>query len=207
MYEQVTQSLRTAYDRQVEERDTKALPHWKVAERTRFLALLQSEHKAQLLDIGAGTGVHGQFFHAQGLIVTCTDLSPRMVEACQAKGLTAFVMDFLHLDFLPQTFEAIFALNCLLHVPRQDLPTVLRGVRDLLQPDGLFYWGQYGGRDREGTWAEDQYEPKRFFSLLSDGSLRRVGSEFFTLVDFTAIPLGEAGGGGQHFQGTIWRRS
>ncbi len=207
MYEDVIRSLRAAYDRQVEERERRALPEWKAAERARFLRLLQNEQKTRLVDIGAGTGVHGQFFQSQGLTVTCTDVSPQMVEACRAKGLTSFVMDFLSLDFPPQSFDAVFAMNSLLHVPRSDLPRVLGGLRDLLQPGGLFYWGQYGGSDHEGVWLEDQYEPKRFFSLLADDSLRRAASEFFALVQFEAIPLDHAGGGGEHFQATIWRRS
>ncbi len=207
MYEDVIRSLRAAYDRQVEERERRVLPEWKAAERVRVLRLLQDEQKTRLLDIGAGTGVHGQFFQSQGLTVTCTDVSPQMVQACRAKGLTAFAMDFLSLGFPPESFDAIFAMNSLLHVPRADLPRILGDLRDLLQPGGLFYWGQYGGSDREGVWPEDQYEPKRFFSLLADDSLRRVASEVFELVQFEAIPLDHTGAGGEHFQGTIWRRS
>ena len=67
-----------------------------------------------------------------------------MVERCRAKGIEAHVMDFLHLDFPAGSFDAVFAMNCLLHVPNQDLPAVLAAVRSI-RPGGLFFVGVYGG--------------------------------------------------------------
>lgn len=60
------------------------------------------------------------------LQVVATDLSPAMVGFCRQKGLDAHVMDFLHLDFPAGSFDAVYALNCLLHVPNADLPECWR---------------------------------------------------------------------------------
>jgi cyclopropane fatty-acyl-phospholipid synthase-like methyltransferase len=90
MYNQVINDLRKAYDQKVEERDSKSPDAWKIEERQRFLTLLQAEGKSTLLEIGAGTGIHGKFFQENGLDVICTDLSPEMVQCCRAKGLTAY---------------------------------------------------------------------------------------------------------------------
>jgi SAM-dependent methyltransferase len=205
MYDQVMDDLRYSYDRMAEERDQKEIASWKIEERNRFLSLLQREGKKKLLEIGAGTGIHGKVFHDTGLDVVCTDLSPEMVRLCQEKGLTAYVMDFLSLDFRACSFDAIYALNCLLHVPKQDLPNVLKVIQDLLRPGGLFYLGQYGGLEREGTWREDHYEPKRFFSFLSDDQIKETTTEFFQLLCFRQIPLqGEVG---FHFQSLMLRRN
>src|SRR5687767_2691104 len=116
-YAEVTDALRIAYDGRAAVRDTGRISPWKVEERNRFLALLQQEGRHSLLEVGAGTGVHGQFFQEQGLEVVCTDLAPEHVRICREKGLTAHVMDFLSLDFGGRTFDAVFAMNCLLHVP------------------------------------------------------------------------------------------
>src|SRR5690606_27119632 len=104
----------------------------------------------------------------QGLDVTCTDLSPEMVALCRAKGLHAHVMDFLHLDFPPASFDAVFALNCLLHVPGADLDRVLTEIHRMLRPSGLFFYGVYGGWSFEGVWPDDQHDPKRFFVFYPD---------------------------------------
>lgn len=205
MYDQVISDLRQSYDGMAEERDKKEIASWKIEERCQFLSLLQNEGKKNLLEIGAGTGAHGEFFQDNGLEVVCTDLSPEMVKLCREKGLTAHVMDFLNLDFPDGSFDAIYALNCLLHVPRKDLPSVLKVLQALLKPGGLLYLGQYGGLEREGTWPEDHYEPKRFFSFLSDDQIKEIAAEFFQLLYFKQIPL--EGETDFHFQSMILRRN
>ena len=202
-YRQVIDDLRQSYDRQAEERDKRAISAWKIEERARFLSLLQAERKRTLLEIGAGTGWHGKFFQESGLSVVCTDLSPENVRLCRAKGLTAYAMDFLRLDFPEGSFDAVFALNCLIHVPRQDLPRVLGAIRSVLKPGGLFYLGMYGGKEHQGVWPQDWYEPKRFFCFHTDDQIRRITSEFFEVLRFKRIALDEDD---FHFQSLILRR-
>ncbi len=205
MYERIINDLRTSYDRKAEERDQYEASGWKQDERQRFLSLLREEGKHLLLDAGAGTGLHGKFFHDQGMKVICTDLSYENVRRCREKGLAAGVMDFLNLGFEDETFEAIFAMNSLLHVPKIDLPRVLQSLRSKLIIKGLFYWGQYGGIEHEGTWPEDDYEPKRFFSLLLDDQIRDFSESYFEVISFTTIGL-ESGDEG-NYQSLILRRT
>jgi len=175
---------------------------WKQAERTAFLDTLHREAKRTLLEIGAGTGVHGRFFADAGLAVVCTDLSPAMVEHCRSQGLEAYNQDFLHLD-LGRSFAAAFAMNCLLHVPRPELPAALAAVRSTLEPGGLFYLGQYGGVVRDGPWEGDSYEPKRYFSWLPDEELLEFAREHFEVESFTAVDVGMDDG--IHFQSLLLR--
>jgi len=209
MYNEVITNLRQAYDLKAEERDQMELSSWKIEERDHFLSHLQyeglqEEGKKDLLEIGAGTGMMSKFFQDSGLNVICTDLSLENVKLCQAKGLTAYVMDFLHLDFPNGSFDAIYALNCLLHVPKRDLPRVLKVIRALLKPRGLFYMGLHGGREHEGTWEDDEYEPKRFYANYSDEQIRRIVTKHFDLLYFKTIPTGSDTD--LHFQSMILRR-
>lgn len=187
MYSQIIDNLRSAYDQKVEERDGKSIAHWKERERDHFLAALRNEGKRTLLEIGAGTGKYGRFFQDQGLDVVVTDLSPAMVKACRNKGLDARVMDFLNLDFPANTFDAVFALNTLLHVPKNDFAGVLRAVKRVLKQDGLFYLGQYGGQDFEGVHPDDHYRPQRFFSHFADESMKKAVSQEFDIIYFEAV--------------------
>jgi SAM-dependent methyltransferase len=168
-YQQIITTLRLSYNREkAERRDQTDKDSWKVAERQQFLSLLQQENKSTLLEVGAGTGNDSLFFQDNGIDVICTDLSPDMVNFCLAKGLKAYVMDFLSLDFRAGSFDAIYALNCLLHVPTDDLPAVLRKLQELLRPDGLFFLGVYGGFEQEGTHEQDEHNPPRFFAHHTD---------------------------------------
>ena len=203
MCEQIRDDLRVAYDANAAARDGAAISDWKAEERGRFLAQLKKEKKTRLLEIGAGPGRDGVFFRENGLSVVCTDLSPAMVDLCRNKGLEAHVMDLLDLDFPAQSFEGVFALNCLLHVPKSEIRAVLAAIRDLLEPSGIFYMGVYGGKDFEGIWQYDHHEPKRFFALYTDRGMRALVSEFFELFYFRRIGL--EGLGTVHFQSMMLR--
>jgi SAM-dependent methyltransferase len=202
-YDEVIEGLRRSYDGKVDERDAHGVEPWKDAERARYLALLAAEQRNTLVDIGAATGIHAEYFRAAGLRVTCVDLSPAMVERCTEKGFPAFRQDVLHLD-LPQRFAAAFAMNSLLHIPPGDLRAALEGIRAVLEPGGLFSLGQYGGVAFEGTWLDDFYEPKRYFSRLTDERLCAIAAEVFEIVDFRPVDIGATNDFG-HFQALVLR--
>ena len=204
-YQQVITHLQRAYSREsASGRDQAGKEDWKMAERQQFLELLKREGKKTLLEIGAGTGTDGLFFQKSGMRVVCTDLSPAMVELCREKGLEAYVMDFLNLDFPPASFEAMYALNCLLHVPTNDLPAVLEKLRSLLCPGGLFFLGVYGGNEEEGVREDDWHQPPRFFAHHTDAFMKRAIAPFFAIISFKTIPLENRA---WHFQSIVLRRS
>lgn len=203
-YEEVITSLRAIYTREAEEREKRESPSWRSEERAHFLSLLQKEGKEKFLEIGAGTGKDSKFFHDNGLQVVCTDLTLEMVRLCREKGLAAHVMDFLNLDFPASSFDGVYAINCLLHVPKKDLPRVLEKIHSLMMPRGLFFFGVFGGFEFEGVWQDDKHEPKRFFSFFPDEQIQNVATKLFKLEYFRAIDLSEPTN--LHFQSMILRR-
>ena len=184
----VKAQLITAYDRQAGERDAATRQPWKIQERDEFLQIIQKRKLHRLLEIGAGPGHDAKFFQDSGLEVTCIDLSPNMVALCKDKGLDAHVMDYSQITFPDQSFDAIWALNSLLHVPKTELLNVLAGIQRILRPDGLFYMGVYGRHNFEGIWKDDSYEPKRFFSFFEEATLKEILSQFFTILSFKTLP-------------------
>src|SRR4029077_3512257 len=105
-------------------------------------------------------------------------------ERCRAKGLEAYARDFLNLGFEPESFDAVYAMNCLLHVPNADLPEVLRAVRAVLRPGGLFYVGLWGGSSEEGMLPDDRQVPPRFFAFRTDAEIFDYADESFEVIDF-----------------------
>lgn len=202
-YDDVVGPLRQAYDSRAALRDATAKQPWKLAERSAFRQRLGPG--ARLLEVGAGTGQDGAYFAAEGIEVVAADLSPAMVTLCRAKGLEAYVMDFLHLDFPPGSFDAVFAMNCLLHVPNGDLPQVLAAIRAVLRPGGLFYFGVYGGdREFEGVFDADEHVPPRFFAFRSDERLLDFAAGGrFDVVDFHRVDAGND----NRFQSLTLRRA
>jgi SAM-dependent methyltransferase len=191
-YGDVVGSLRAAYDGGAARRDRMDKMPWKLAERAAFVQRLRDQRCTCLLELGAGTGQDSVYFQDHGLEVVATDLSPTMVAYCRDKGVDARVMDFLHLDFPPASFDAV---NCLLHVPNADLPAVLQAIHGLLRPGGLFFLGVYGGQGDEGTAEDDLLDPPRFFSWRTDEQIQRFARQSFDIVDFHVVEHDEI-----HFQ-------
>ncbi|MET9241383.1 class I SAM-dependent methyltransferase [Nonomuraea sp. NPDC003709] len=203
-YDDVIGPLRTAYDDGAERREVSGKAPWKLAEREAFLSRLQGDRRGRLLEVGAGTGQDSAYFQENGLEVVAVDLSPAMVALCREKGIEAHVMDFLSLDFAPCSFDAVYALNCLLHVPNSDLPAVLDTIHTLMRPGGLFFLGVYGGGSvtGEGPFEGDDHHPPRFFSFRSDEQLQEYARKTFEVVDFHIV-----GSDKLRFQSLTLRRS
>jgi SAM-dependent methyltransferase len=198
-YYRVVAGLRQAYGpAAAAERDGREKEAFKADERRRFLDLLRDRGATSLLEAGAGTGHDSLYFQGQGLRVLCTDLSPAMVELCKAKGLDARVADFLGLGVPPASFDAVYALNCLLHVPTPDLPRVLEAISEVLVPGGLFYAGTWGGADEEGPMQDERHPAPRFFAFRSDKSMTEALAERFHVLSFMTVAAD-----GNHFQSFV----
>jgi SAM-dependent methyltransferase len=184
-YGEVIARHRAAYDEKAAAyRDTHSKDHWKVDERAAFLDRLRAAEARTLLEVGCGTGQDSLFFQHEGLAVTAVDLSPAMVGHARAKGVDASVRDVLDLRFAESSFDAVYSLNTLLHVPNADLDAALRAIRAVLVPGGLFYLGVYGGEEEEGIAPDDVHVPARFFSFRSDRQLLRFVQPVFEILDF-----------------------
>lgn len=183
----IRDNLRQAYDKYAQERDSSTIQDWKAKERSSFLLMLKQHSKKRLLEIGAGTGRDGKYFQDNGFEVVCIDLSPAMIELCKQKDLTAYVMDMNHIDFPENSFDAVYSMNSLLHLTKNEFPEILHQINALVRPDGMIYIGIYGGYDHEGIRDKDSYTPKRFFSFFSDEHLEQEVTKVFDILAFNRV--------------------
>ena len=197
-------SLVTTYDNHAAERDERGEDDWRWGLAESFLARLPKP--ARLLEIGAGVGYTARWFADRGVDVVATDLSPAQVERCREKGLEAYARDMYELGFPAETFDAAWAMNCLLHVPNADLFEVLLGIRRALRPGGWFQIGLWGGVDEEGVYEDDFYQPNRFFSFRSDEELSRRVSEVFEIISFEVLDMEDQEDARLHLQSIIAQR-
>lgn len=202
----IKKSLRATYDIYSAERDHAGEPDWRMPIRLEFLDELRARNLGSLLEIGAGPGHTAKWFSDQGIAVVAIDLSPENVARCRAKGLTAYHRDFYDLGFRLESFEAVWAMNCLLHVPNSDLGEVLEGIRDVLAEGGLFFLGLWGGVDDEGLYADDTYDPPRFYSLRSDDTARQMVEDVFSVESFSTLDVEANGDERLHMQFVVARR-
>jgi ubiquinone/menaquinone biosynthesis C-methylase UbiE len=102
----------------------------------------------RVLDLGCGTGVPTAGMLAEsGLEVVGVDVSTEML-ALARRNVPAgrFVaMDVMELDTSLGEFDAVCAFFSLLMLRREDIPRVLRRIRTVLRPGGLFAIGMVEG--------------------------------------------------------------
>ncbi|WP_433750978.1 class I SAM-dependent methyltransferase [Falsibacillus pallidus] len=198
-----TNLLKESYEQKADERSKIHMDQWKIAELNRFIEAAPPKGKLSLLDAGSGPGLQGEYLKENGFDVTCIDLSENMVKICREKGLKAELMDYFHMNLPTESFDLIWSMNSLLHVPKKDFQKVIQNLKSILKPNGLFYLGVYGGEDSEGIWEGDHYEPKRFFSFYKNEDIQHAVKEEFELLDFKVIPMN---GQGPDYQAMILKK-
>jgi SAM-dependent methyltransferase len=152
------------YEAYADQRESNVKSSWKVNLRNEVRYAFKEAGVRKILEIGCGTGQDSRFFMENGFHVTAIDLSPNHVDYCIQKGIDARVMDMYDMEFTEGEFDAVYAMNCLLHVPVRELPGVLKGINRVLKKNGLVFIGNYGG-DTEGRRRFSEQGLARFFSF------------------------------------------
>jgi SAM-dependent methyltransferase len=192
----VQRDLVAFYAGDAAEREHRGLQPHRHRLRRRFIEQLQREGCRKLLELGPGTGHDAAAFLEAGFEVTAVDLSPEHVARCREKGIDARVGDVYALDLPDAGFDAGWTMSTLLHIPNADLDGVLTEIARVLKPGGPIGLGLWGGVDREGVFEGDRAEPKRFFSLRADDTLRVSLERHFTVEAFEVTALD----GEMHYQ-------
>lgn len=123
-------------------------------------ALLRHIHApapARILDFGCGPGRDLAAFRELGHDPVGLEGSPALAAmAREHGGCEVWEQDFLALDLPSGGFDGIFANASLFHVPRQELPRVLRELREALKERGVLFSSNPRGNNEEG-WNRGRY--------------------------------------------------
>jgi len=143
---------------------------------------------ASVLELGCGAGRDSARIAERGFTLDATDGTPAMVRKANERfEIAARVMRFDELD-AEETYDAVWAHACLLHVARADLPGVLASVHTALRENGLHFanykLGIAEGRDPLGRltnlpdeeWLEQTYRAAGF-AILATQRYRGKGAD------------------------------
>ncbi len=110
-----------------------------------------------ILDFGCGPGRDLATFHGLGHEAIGLDGSARLAEmAREYSGCEVWEQDFLALRLPSARFDGVFANATLFHVPRLELPRVLRELHATLKPGGVLFSSNPRGNNEEG-WNRGRY--------------------------------------------------
>ena len=158
--------------------------------RKEFTQFLESLQGKKILDLGCGDGSHALYFKEQGYNVTCIDLSDAMLDLCKQKELHAIKMDIEDLQFSENSFDGIWAVTSLLHVPKQNVPNVLKKLNSILKDKGILYICVKEGQG-EGMKQYKQENLSRFFAWWQLDELLEVLQQHFTVLEHKREVVGE----------------
>lgn len=123
-----------------------------------------------VLDLGCGSGRDAKVLMENNFEVTLLDASSELAELADIyTGVEPLVMDMREIDF-DSVFEGIWACASLLHLPKDDMPDMLRKLCDALKVNGVLYIsvkkGDYEGFRQERFYSD--YEASELEMLLRD---------------------------------------
>ncbi|QGG74123.1 class I SAM-dependent methyltransferase [Pseudomonas syringae] len=111
----------------------------------------------QILDFGCGPGRDLKAFTVMGHVAVGLDGSERFAEMARAEtGCEVLQQNFLELDLPQGRFDGLFANAVLFHIPKQELPRVLRQLHATLKPGGVLFSSNPRGENQEG-WNGERY--------------------------------------------------
>ncbi|MEB0026310.1 methyltransferase domain-containing protein [Pseudomonas sp. MH9.2] len=122
-----------------------------------LLRHIEGEAPWHILDFGCGPGRDLKTFSAMGHSAVGLDGAERFADMARAEtGCEVLQQNFLELDLPAERFDGIFANAVLFHVPRQELPRVLRELHATLKPGGVLFSSNPRGENQEG-WNGSRY--------------------------------------------------
>ena len=87
------------------------------------------------------------------------------------------VMDFYNLDFPEKSFDGFWAAASLLHVPKNEIPEVLKGIKRIIKDNGIgFISLKLKDSLDEGVIKENKRDisTERYFSFYADGEFNKI---------------------------------
>lgn len=150
-----------------------------------FMELLPE--KASVLDIGCAAGRDVSYFTGRGFNVTGIDFSSKMIDQAKRRvpSATFKVLDFESLKY-QNKFDGVWANASLHHVPKKDLPSVLKLIHRALKPKSIFFIKVKKGR-MEGMQREDKFNTviRRYIAFYQNDELK----QFLREAGFTILSL------------------
>ncbi|MBW2268635.1 MAG: class I SAM-dependent methyltransferase [Deltaproteobacteria bacterium] len=155
----------------------------------------------RILDFGCGPGRDLRAFCQRGHEPIGLDgAAPFVRMAREYAGVEVWQQDFLSLRLPDEAFDGVFANASLFHVPRQELPRVLRELHATLRTGGVLFASNPRGQNEE-CWNGDRYGAYHDFESWS----RLVQDAGFEGVDHYYRPAGLPRER-QPWLASIWRR-
>jgi SAM-dependent methyltransferase len=133
-----------------------------------FLDLIPKNGK--ILDVGCGAGRDSGYMSSKKFKIIGLDLSQEMLTIAKqnAPCVEFRLKDIRKLDFCSNSFDGILASCSLIHIPKKDVPNLIRNFYKILKAEGIIYIALQGGASEE-VFIDEPFKPdeKLFLNVIS----------------------------------------
>lgn len=187
---EVEARLAAYYDTEGEARLSRPLDPRRLSARSRFLSSLGNRGRLTVLEIGSGPGRDAAAFLEAGYDYVGIDLSIEHARRCSDRGAPVTVASARQLPFRDASFDVIWTMSTLMHVPERAISTVLSELSRVLRPGGVAAIGVWGGQDSEEELTDTRHPEgrARLFSRRADERWKAMLSGHFILEEFDVWP-------------------
>jgi len=156
----------------------------------KFITLLPS--KAKIIDIGCGSGRDAKIFSDKGIEVLGIDFCSNLIKIAKEHApLAKFkLMDIENISLPDASFHGIWSACSLGHIAKNNLPTHLQKLHQLLIDKGYFYLALKKGQG-EQLERDVRYKGniQKFWSYYEEEELKNILLRAsFKILDFAVIP-------------------
>ena len=178
----VERDLAQYYEQEASLRAERDIDPRRVAARGRFVRDLPAG--AAVLEVGMGPGRDAAAFVDAGFSVCGVDLALAHARFAACTGASPAVASVRALPFATASFDALWSMSTLMHVPNAAIASALSEVRRVLRPGATAAIGVWGGTNVEGHHDADAFDPPRLFSRRTDQRWRDLLSILGDVEEF-----------------------
>jgi ubiquinone/menaquinone biosynthesis C-methylase UbiE len=140
---------------------------------------------AKILDVACGAGRDVQYFMEEGYDPVGIDASKGMINEAKSRVVDGNFkqMDMLNLEFDENSFDAVWCMNSLLHIPKDLVLNALKNFFKVLKPSGVLFLAVQEGEGERFVNFEKSGNLPRFFAFYNQAELENLLEEAgFTIV-------------------------
>ena len=127
--------------------------------------LNEMDEGATILDMGCGSGRDSLYMYELGYDVTAMDASLEMCRLAEVHtGLEVLQMKYEDMEF-DDVFDGIWACGAFVHIPKDEMPAILKKTAAALQEQGILYLSV-----RLGNF--EGFRGERYFSDYTETEIR-----------------------------------